>query len=71
MAVNICHRNLREIMLYACACLPRRTGERMTEEIDIVGTAKGRVTVIGEYRWRNLPPGTRRLEEPVGGWGGC
>jgi uncharacterized protein len=31
----------------------RRTGERMTEEIDLVGTANGRVTVIGECRWRN------------------
>jgi uncharacterized protein len=31
----------------------RRTGERTTEEIDIVGTARGRVTLIGECRWRD------------------
>jgi AAA+ ATPase superfamily predicted ATPase len=31
----------------------RRTGQRTTEEIDIVGLSSGRVTVIGECRWRN------------------
>lgn len=31
----------------------RRTGQRSTEEIDIVGLSSGRVTVIGECRWRN------------------
>jgi uncharacterized protein len=31
----------------------RRTGERTSEEIDIVGTADDRVTLIGECRWRN------------------
>jgi AAA+ ATPase superfamily predicted ATPase len=31
----------------------RRVGERTSEEIDIVGTSGGRVTVIGECRWRN------------------
>ena len=33
----------------------RRTGERTTEEIDIVGVARNRVTVVGEVRWRNRP----------------
>lgn len=31
----------------------RASGERQNEEIDIVGIARGRVTVIGEVRWRN------------------
>jgi AAA+ ATPase superfamily predicted ATPase len=31
----------------------RRDGTRTSEEIDIVGTARGRVKVIGEARWRN------------------
>jgi AAA+ ATPase superfamily predicted ATPase len=31
----------------------RRTGERTSEEIDLVGTAGGRVTLIGECRWRS------------------
>ena len=31
----------------------RRTGQRTTEEIDIVGLSSARVTVIGECRWRN------------------
>jgi len=31
----------------------RRTGQRTSEEIDIVGLAGSRVTVIGECRWRN------------------
>jgi uncharacterized protein len=31
----------------------RRAGERTSEEIDIVGIAGNRVTVIGECRWRN------------------
>lgn len=31
----------------------RATNERWSEEIDVVGTARGRVTVIGEVRWRN------------------
>jgi AAA+ ATPase superfamily predicted ATPase len=31
----------------------RRTGERTSEEIDLVGTASGRVTLIGECRWRS------------------
>lgn len=31
----------------------RRTGQRTTEEIDIVGLTDSRVTVMGECRWRN------------------
>lgn len=31
----------------------RRTGQRTSEEIDIVGVAGSRVTLIGECRWRN------------------
>jgi AAA+ ATPase superfamily predicted ATPase len=33
----------------------RRAGERTSEEIDVVGISNGRVTVIGECRWRNKP----------------
>jgi hypothetical protein len=31
----------------------RKTGERSTEEIDVVGMARGRVVVVGEATWRN------------------
>jgi uncharacterized protein len=31
----------------------RRTGERQTEEIDLVGLSRGRVTLVGEAKWRN------------------
>lgn len=33
----------------------RRTGERSSEEIDVVGMARGQVTIAGEARWRNKP----------------
>jgi uncharacterized protein len=33
----------------------RATNERTSEEIDIVGISRGRVTVVGEVRWRNRP----------------
>lgn len=33
----------------------RREGTRSSEEIDIVGTARGRVTLVGEARWRSKP----------------
>ena len=33
----------------------RATGERTREEIDVVGVARGRVTVVGEVRWRSRP----------------
>jgi len=42
----------------------RRTGQRTTEEIDIVGLAGGRrVAVIGECRWRNKAMDGAILEE--------
>jgi hypothetical protein len=31
----------------------RRTGQRTSEEIDIVGISGGRVRIVGECRWRN------------------
>jgi hypothetical protein len=31
----------------------RRTGQRSSEEVDIVGMKSGRVTVVGEVKWRN------------------
>jgi AAA+ ATPase superfamily predicted ATPase len=31
----------------------RKDGTRSSEVIDVVGTARGRITVIGEARWRN------------------
>ncbi len=33
----------------------RRTGERTTEEVDLVGLSRGRVTLIGEAKWRTRP----------------
>jgi AAA+ ATPase superfamily predicted ATPase len=33
----------------------RATGERQTEGIDVVGMARGRVTLVGEVRWRSHP----------------
>lgn len=33
----------------------RRTGARSTEEIDIVGMARSRVTLLGEVDWTNRP----------------
>lgn len=33
----------------------RAGGERTREEIDVVGIARGRVTIIGEVRWRTRP----------------
>jgi hypothetical protein len=41
----------------------RRTGQRTTEEIDIVGLAGSRVTVIGECRWRNKAMDDTILQE--------
>lgn len=40
----------------------RRTGERSTEQIDVVGLARNRVTLIGEARWRNRPMDVRYLD---------
>lgn len=33
----------------------RRSGERTTEEIDVVGTSRKRVTVVGEVKWTSRP----------------
>jgi uncharacterized protein len=33
----------------------RRSGERTSEEIDIVGRTRGQVTVVGEAKWTNKP----------------
>lgn len=33
----------------------RRTGERQSEEIDVVGMARGRVTLVGECKWTTKP----------------
>lgn len=33
----------------------RRAGERSSEEIDVVGIARGQVIIVGEARWRNKP----------------
>lgn len=41
----------------------RRSGERSSEEIDIVGIARGRVTLIGEAKWTNAPMSQNVLRE--------
>lgn len=41
----------------------RRTGERTSEEIDIVGISGDRLTVIGECRWRNRSMDGNALRE--------
>jgi uncharacterized protein len=41
----------------------RRSGERQSEEIDVVGLRDKRVTVVGECRWRTRPMGTSVLDE--------
>lgn len=44
----------------------RRSGERTSEEIDIVGLARSRVSVVGEVKWTSKPLGPailRDLEE--------
>jgi uncharacterized protein len=41
----------------------RRRGERTSEEIDIVGLARRRVTLIGECRWRNKAMDAAVLDE--------
>lgn len=43
----------------------RRTGERTTEEIDVVGTARQRVTVVGEVKWTSRPLGVKILDDLV------
>lgn len=41
----------------------RREGERTTEEIDIVGTARKRVTLVGEVKWTSKPLGEKILHD--------
>ncbi len=41
----------------------RRSGERTTEEIDVVGMTRGRVTLVGEVKWTSRPLGERTLHE--------
>lgn len=41
----------------------RKAGERESEEIDVVGTRRGRVTVIGECKWTAKPLSVRILQE--------
>jgi AAA+ ATPase superfamily predicted ATPase len=41
----------------------RRTGERQTDEIDVVGTARGRVTLVGECKWTARPLTAAVLED--------
>ena len=38
----------------------RRSGERSTEEVDVVGTARNRVTLVGEVKWTSKPVGLLR-----------
>ncbi len=41
----------------------RRSGERTTEEIDVVGTTRQRVTLVGEAKWTSRPLGQRILHD--------
>lgn len=41
----------------------RRSGERSSEEIDIVGVARNRVTLLGEVKWTNRPLGLTILRD--------
>lgn len=41
----------------------RKTGERTTEEIDVVGSLRKRVTVIGEVKWTSRPVGEKLLSD--------
>ncbi|TVP44150.1 MAG: ATP-binding protein [Gemmatimonadales bacterium] len=41
----------------------RKTGERSTEEIDVVGSVRKRVTVVGEVKWTTRPAGERLLHD--------
>jgi uncharacterized protein len=41
----------------------RRSGERSTEEIDVVGTARKRVTLVGEAKWTTKPLGEKILRD--------
>lgn len=41
----------------------RRGGHRHSEEIDIVGLARGRVTIVGEAKWQSRPLGPAILTD--------
>ncbi len=41
----------------------RREGERSSEEIDLVGTARGRVTLVGECKWTSGPMTAKVLND--------
>lgn len=41
----------------------RATGERTTEEIDVVGSVRKRITVIGEAKWTAKPVGEKLLSD--------
>lgn len=41
----------------------RRNGERLTEEIDIVGLRRRRVSIVGECKWTNKPLSVKILKE--------
>ncbi len=41
----------------------RRSGDRSTEEIDVVGTARKRVTLVGEVKWTTKPLGEKALRD--------
>ncbi len=41
----------------------RKAGERESEEIDVVGTLRGRVTVVGECKWTARPLSVKILQE--------
>ncbi|CAN5209082.1 ATP-binding protein [soil metagenome] len=41
----------------------RQTGERTTEEIDVVGTARKRVALVGEVKWTTKPLGEKILHD--------
>lgn len=40
----------------------RRAGARLTEEIDVVGLERGRVTIVGECKWTTAPLGPEVLK---------
>jgi hypothetical protein len=41
----------------------RRSGERESEEIDVVGTLRGRVSLVGECKWTTKPLSVKILQQ--------
>lgn len=41
----------------------RASGERLTEEIDVVGVRRGRVSIVGECKWSGKPVSMSLLAE--------